>query len=216
MSLCRRDRPRDPRLSPGRGPGLGFPCLCPTFESGIRRFFSRFSRSRADLFRRPAGPHSRSEAPDGGRGASRATMRPGCQPKSRADLAEARTGGNSESGSTPMPRRAAGASESGISESPGGGLSGGGRIGRMCSEQTQKSPIHVPPIPDFKLAGKRGGNPPPPAGRFPGSFPTRPESGIGKSPGPVSGIRIRMNSAGKRETGPRLAANREIGDTLRV
>ena len=38
-------------------------------------------------------------------------------------------------------------------------------------DQTRKSPIPVPPIPD--LAGKRGGNP---------RFPTRPESGIGKSP----------------------------------
>ena len=40
-----------------------------------------------------------------------------------------------------------------------------------CSKQTRKSPIPVPPIPD--LAGERGGNP---------RFPTRPESGIGKSP----------------------------------
>jgi hypothetical protein len=38
-------------------------------------------------------------------------------------------------------------------------------------DQTRKSPIPVPPIPD--LAGKRRGNP---------RFPTGPESGIGKSP----------------------------------
>ena len=58
-------------------------------------------------------------------------------------------------------------------------------------DQTRKSPIPVPPIPD--LAGKRGGNP---------RFPTRPESGIGKSP--VS----RMAAV--------LEIDREIGDTLRV
>ncbi len=55
----------------------------------------------------------------------------------------------------------------------------------------------VPPIPD--LAGKRGGNP---------RFPTRPESGNREFPIP--------DSAGnfvERESGSRLAANREIGDT---
>jgi hypothetical protein len=64
--------------------------------------------------------------------------------------------------------------------------------------QTRKSPISVPPIPD--LAGKleRGGN-------F--RFPIGRERESGNSPFP--------DSAGKRESGLRLAANREIGDTPR-
>ena len=62
--------------------------------------------------------------------------------------------------------------------------------------QTRKCPIPVPPIPD--LAGKRGGNFRVPIGR---------ERESGNLPFP--------DSAGKRESGPRLAANREIGDTLR-
>ena len=49
--------------------------------------------------------------------------------------------------------------------------------------QTRKSPIPVPPIPDF--AGKRGGNP---------RFPARPESGKRESPIP--------DSAGNGNRGP--------------
>jgi hypothetical protein len=51
--------------------------------------------------------------------------------------------------------------------------------------QTRKSPIPVPPIPD--LAGKRAGSP---------RFPTRPESGIGKSP--VSRLAANLSPAGNR------------------
>ena len=68
----------------------------------------------------------------------------------------------------------------------------------LVERQTRKSPIPVPPIPD--LAGKRGGN-----FRFPIGPAGNRESGNGPFP----------DSAGNRESGSRLAANREIGDTLR-
>ncbi len=63
--------------------------------------------------------------------------------------------------------------------------------------QTRKSAIPVPAIPD--LAGKRGGRP-----------PTPDSAGTGHREIP----RFPIPEAGKRETGPRLAANRESGDTL--
>ena len=66
-------------------------------------------------------------------------------------------------------------------------------------DQTRKSPIPVPPIPD--LAGKRGGNP---------RFPTRPESGIGKSPVSRFG-RDRESRSRDRESGSR---GRHAGDFL--
>ncbi len=54
---------------------------------------------------------------------------------------------------------------------------------KCTGAQTRKSPIPVPPIPDF--AGKRGGNP---------RFPARPESGKRESPIP--------DSAGNGNRGP--------------
>jgi hypothetical protein len=69
-------------------------------------------------------------------------------------------------------------------------------------DQTRKSPIPGrPPIPD--LAGKQGGNP-----RFPG--PTRPESGIRKSPVSRFG-RDRESRSRDRESGSR---GRHAGDFL--
>jgi hypothetical protein len=66
-------------------------------------------------------------------------------------------------------------------------------------DQTRKSPIPVPPVPD--LAGNRGGNP---------RFPTRPASGIGKSPVSRFG-RDRESRSRDRELGSR---GRHAGDFL--
>jgi hypothetical protein len=67
--------------------------------------------------------------------------------------------------------------------------------------QTRKSPIPVPPIPD--LAGNR------PGGRE-SPIPDSAEIGNREIP------RFPIKLAGNRESGSRLAANREIGDTLCV
>ena len=65
--------------------------------------------------------------------------------------------------------------------------------------QTRKSPIPVPPIPDW--AGKRGGSP---------RFPTPPESGIGESPVSRFG-RDRESRSRDRESRSR---GRHAGDFL--